>query len=155
MANSPAPTTPAYPTITLADEIRSLLADWLVRLNDPQIKGPNGLPRDDIADVEYQIQLWPRDVILYAPSTGGRPHWVAQYALSPSKRIGRGMDFMWQREPFQVAMSESLRKPGAPPPEQTEVLNSGAGGLMRLREGPAVDYLLAYYLAVYLGVIPK
>jgi hypothetical protein len=65
------------------------------------------------------------------------------------------MDFMWQREPFQVGMSESTRKPGAPPPDEMEVLNSGAGGLMRLREGPAVDYLLAYYMAVYLGVIPK
>ncbi len=47
------------------------------------------------------------------------------------------MDFMWQREPFQVGMSESIRRPGAPAPEVTEVLNSGAGGLMRLREGPA------------------
>jgi hypothetical protein len=155
MANSPAPTTPAYPTITLADEIRSLLADWLVRLNDPQIKGPNGLPRNDIADWEYQSRLWPRDVTLYAPIDGSRPRWVAQYALPISKRVGRGMDFMWQREPFQAAMSESIRKLGAPPPDITEVLNSGAGGLMRLREGPAVDYLLAYYLAVYLGVIPR
>jgi hypothetical protein len=152
MANSPAPTNTQ---ISLADEIRSLLADWLVRLNDPEIKGPNGLPRDDIADWEYQSRLWPRDVLLYAPLAGGKPHWVAQYALPPSKRIGRGMDFMWQREPFQAAMSESLRKPGAPPPDITEVLNSGAGGLMRLREGPAVDYLLAYYMAVYLGVLPK
>jgi hypothetical protein len=155
VAGSTAPTTPTFPTITLADEIRSLLADWLVRLNDPQVKGPNGLPRDDIADWQFQSGLWPRDVTLYAAIDGSRPRWVANYALPISKRIGRGMDFMWQREPFQAAMSESKRTPGAPPPDQMEVLNSGAGGLMRLREGPAVDYLLPYYLAVYLGVIPK
>ena len=152
IANSPAPTNVQ---ISLADEIRSLLAEWLVRLNDPEIKGPNGLPRDDIADWQYQSGLWPRDVTLYAPLDGSKPRWVAQYALPISKRIGRGMDFMWQREPFQVAMSESLRKSGAPPPDQTEILNSGAGGLMRLREGPAVDYLLAYYMAAYLGLVPK
>jgi hypothetical protein len=150
MANSPAPTNTQ---ISLAEEIRSLLADWLVRLSS--VKGPNGLPRDDIADWKSQSLLWPRDVILYTPFAGGKPHWIAQYALPPSKRIGRGMDFMWQREPFQVGMSESLRRAGALPPDQTEVLNSGAGGLSRLREGPAVDYLLAYYLAVYLGVISK
>lgn len=152
MANSPAPTNAG---ISLAEEIRSLLADWLVRLNDTDIKGPNGLPRNDIANWQDQSGLWPRDVTLYAPLDGSKPRWVAQYALPISKRIGRGMDFMWQREPFQAAMSESLRKPGAPPPDQTEILNSGAGGLMRLREGPAVDYLLAYYMAAYLGLVPK
>ncbi|MDF0644454.1 MAG: hypothetical protein P0111_10510 [Nitrospira sp.] len=152
MAGSPAPTNAR---MSLADEIRSLLSDWLVRLNDPQIKGPNGLPRNDIADTAFQSGLWPRDVTLYAPIDGSRPRWVANYALPVSKRIGRGMDFMWQREPFQAAMSESKRTPGALPPDETEVLASGAGGLMRLREGPGVDYLLAYYMAVYLGVIPK
>lgn len=98
-----------------------------------------------IADWEYQSRLWPRDVTLYASLDGGRPRWVVQYALPISKRIGRGMDFMWQREPFRIGMAESKHRPGADPPGQLEVLTSGAGGLMRLREGPAVDYLLAYY----------
>jgi hypothetical protein len=66
------------------------------------------------------------------------------------------MDFMWQRDPFQVGMNEKLRRPGTPlRPDETEVLESGAPGIHRLREGSAVDYLLAYYMAVYFGVIPK
>jgi len=38
--------------------------------------------------------------------------------------------------------------------EIQSLLNS-AQGSHRLREGAAVDYLLPYYLAVYLGVISK
>jgi hypothetical protein len=65
------------------------------------------------------------------------------------------MDIMWQRDPFQVGMDEKIRRPGAPAPEEKEVLESGAPSNHRLREGAAVDYLLAYYMAVYLGVIPR
>lgn len=138
--------------ISLTDEIKALLNEWLIRRS--LVLGPNGLPRNDVANWQYQSQLWPGGVSLYA-SLGGNPHWVANFALPITGRIGRGMDFMWQRDPFQVGMDEKIRRPGAPPPTETEVLASGAPGIHRLREGSAVDYLLAYYMAVYLGVVPK
>jgi hypothetical protein len=149
MAADPAPATPG---VSLANEIQSLLNEWLIRRN--RIMGPNGLPRNDVAYWEYQRDLWPRGVSLYA-ALGGKPKWISNNALPIWGRIGRGMDFMWQRDPFQVGMDEGMRRPGAPPPDQMEILRNGAQGIHRLREGAAVDYLLAYYLAVYLGVIPK
>jgi hypothetical protein len=149
MAAGPAPATPG---VSLANEIQSLLNEWLIRRN--RIMGPNGLPRNDVAYWEYQRDLWPRGVSLYA-ALGGKPKWISNNALPIWGRIGRGMDFMWQRDPFQVGMDEGMRRPGAPPPDQMEILRNGAQGIHRQREGAAVDYLLAYYLAVYLGVIPK
>jgi hypothetical protein len=149
MAAGPAPATPG---ISLANEVQSLLNEWLIRRT--RIMGPNGLPRNDVAYWEYQRDLWPRGVSLYAP-LGGKPKWISNNALPIWGRIGRGMDFMWQRDPFQVGMDENMRRLGAPPPDQMEILRNGAQGIHRLREGAAVDYLLAYYLAVYLGVIPK
>lgn len=137
---------------SLTDEIKALLNGWLIRRS--RVLGPNGLPRNDVADWQYQSRLWPRDVSLYA-SFGQNPKWIANFALPIWGRVGQGMDFMWQRHPFQVGMDEKMRRPGAPPPDQTEVLENGAPKQHRLREGAAVDYLLAYYLAVYLGVLPK
>lgn len=138
--------------ISLAEEIKALLNEWLIRRS--LVLGPNGLPRNDVADWQYQSQLWPRDVSLYA-SLGSNPKWIANFPLPIWGRIGRGMDIMWQRDPFQVGMDEKIRRPGTPAPDQKEVLENGAPGNHRLREGAAVDYLLAYYMAVYLGVIPR
>ncbi len=138
--------------INLTAEIQSLLNEWLIRRS--LVMGPNGLPRNDVAKWEYQSLLWPRDVSLYA-SLGGNPKWISNFALPLWGRVGQGMDFMWQRHPFQVGMDEKIRRPGAPPPDQMEVLQNGAPGIHRLREGSAVDYLLAYYMAVYLGLLPS
>lgn len=138
--------------INLTAEIQSLLNEWLIRRS--LVMGPNGLPRNDVARWDYQSQLWPRDVSLYA-SLGGNPKWISNFALPLWGRVGQGMDFMWQRHPFQVGMDEKIRRPGAPAPDQMEVLQNGAPGNHRLREGAAVDYLLAYYMAVYLGLLPS
>lgn len=146
-----APGSPADRSVTLGDEIRTLLNDWLARRN--LVAGPNGLPRNDVPDWRYQAALWPRDVSLYA-SPGAKPQWVANFPLPLTGRIGRGMDFLWQRHPFQVGMDEKVRRPGAPPPEQAEILRTGAPGVHPRREGPGVDYLIAYYLARYLGIVP-
>jgi hypothetical protein len=144
-------TSPGSQSISLADEIRSLLNEWLNRRS--LVMGPNGLPRNDVADWEYQSGLWPKGVSLYA-ALGGKPHWVANFALPITGRIGRGMDFVWQRDPFQVGMDEKVRRPGALPPDRKEVLATGAPGPHPRRESPGVDYLLAYYLATYLGIVP-
>jgi hypothetical protein len=140
---------PSNPSISLADEVQALLGEWLKRRD--LVRGPNGLPLNDVPDWEHQAALWPGGVAVYT-TIEGRTIYVAKHALPVWGRVGRGMDFAWQKHPFEVGMDEKKRVAGAPRPDRQEVISKGAPGLHRTREGPGVDYLLAFYLAQYLGV---
>jgi hypothetical protein len=136
------------PAIPLAGEIRTTLAEWLERRR--LVPGPNGLPRYAVADPAYQASLWPHEVARF-PSLDGTRRYVSRSALPVTARNGQGMDFAWQRHPFTVGLDES-RDP-AQPPTHAEIETEGAPGSHPRCEGPGVDYLLAYWLALYLDVL--
>jgi hypothetical protein len=146
VARSPSVSDPA---LSLQDEIRRILEEWLARRE--KVRAPSGLPRNDVPDPAFQVSLWPRHVAIYKDLQGGGGTYQATYALPVDGRIGRGMDFLWQRSPFDVGM-KSDRKRSDPPPTEAEIRAEGAG-IHKYREGPGVDYLLAYWLSVYLGVL--
>jgi hypothetical protein len=130
------------PHLSLAEEIKGTLAEWVARLD--KVKSPSGLPTDKVPNPDYLLGLWP-DVKLYTTISGGKVY-ISPFALAVDKRIGDGMGFAWERDPFRVGL-----RPG---PHNTAPTTVDAGAGDPLREGPAVDYLLAYWLAVYLGVLP-
>jgi hypothetical protein len=87
--------------------------------------------------------------------TGVSQSYQATIPLPVHGRIGDGMDFVWQRSPFGVGVHlHDSRRPFCeqtpPTPEHIMTCGSDPG-----REGPGVDYLLPYWLSVYLGVLPK
>jgi hypothetical protein len=107
----------------------------------------NGLPTDKVSDPYFLLGLWPNNAKLYTRLDGGQ-YYIAPYALAVDKRIGDGIDFAWQRDPFQLGFKV---EPHRSAPTIDEVMKAGDPN----REGLGVDYLLAYWLAVYLGVLPK
>ena len=117
-----------------------------------KVRAPSGLPLNDVPDPAYQASLWPQQVAVYKDLQGATAY-KAVFALPLSGRIGRGRDFVWQRSPFDVAVKTD-RRLSDPPPTEAEIREEGAG-VHQYREGPGVDYLLAYWLAVYLRVLPS
>jgi len=152
IAGSPTNPNAAVP---LSDEVKILLGEWLRKRDSTE--GPNGLPLNRVAEAAPQVALWPNDIGRYQAIEGTRSC-LARYPLPMYGRIGKGMDFSWQRHPFSLSVGDAACNPATPPTE-TQILQNGApaqtGDLdHRLREGPAVDFLLAYWLGAYLGVIP-
>lgn len=138
------------PSLTLRDEIVAVLAEWVDRRRG--VPGPNGLPREDMSTdaIAFQQGLVPANVRRYR-GIDGTETWQAAAAVPVDARTGTKMDFVWQRHPFNVAYpnsSGSLR-----PLQPDEVHASGAKVARRSVESPGVDYLLPYWLAVYLGVL--
>ncbi|HZG47690.1 MAG TPA: hypothetical protein VEZ41_15685 [Allosphingosinicella sp.] len=71
--------------------------------------------------------------------------WRSVSALPCDKRTGRDMDFMWQRDPFQTGISVD---------EATGKVSVDEGDFREgVLEAPGVDYLLACWMAAYLGVV--
>jgi hypothetical protein len=139
------------PGITKAQEIRTLLGQWLNRRD--AMAGPNTLPLGRVPDPAFLADLWPADVTRYRKLDLGVACY-ARYALPPDKRIGRGMEFLWQRHPFDVGMkSENCLPPprGSRTPAGTI---AQAGAPTPDREGPGVDFLLPYWAGVYTGILP-
>jgi hypothetical protein len=137
------------PQISRADEIRSLLGSWERRRQ--LVKGPNGLPRNDIANVSALLGLWPSGNFGLYTTYDFKPHCLARYALDPENRIGNGMDFMWQRSPFDTGADPSHCN-AAHPPGEGEIRHNGADPT---REGSGVDFLLPYWMSVYTGAITR
>jgi hypothetical protein len=140
------------PEISLREEIQSILAEWLERRT--RVASVSGLPLNLVAAPPYQASLWPQNVALYTSTHLSRSY-QARYALPVWGRIGRGMDFMWERSPFDVGFK--FHDPSRPectvmPPTAGQILECGSAPR---REGPGVDYLLAYWLGAYLEVLPK
>lgn len=162
VANSqPDPPAPNPMAVPLKEQIKTVLAEWLQRRQ--RVAAQDGLPMNLVAYPEFQVDLWKKnDVAVYASAgydtSGGASigqRYVSKYALPVWGRIGDGMDFAWQRNPFDVGVhfQDSARPACAvTPPTAEEIKICGSDPK---REGPGVDYLLPYWLAVYLGVLPK
>lgn len=133
--------------ITLAEEIKVVLGEWLQRRN--LVKGPNGLPLNKVADPDPQIALWPSNIARFQ-TLEGVARCLARYPLPVQGRHGVGMDFVWQRHPFSITVDAGCSSRQVPTREQ---ILAYAPAHAR-REGPAVDYLLAFWLGRYLGVLP-
>ena len=156
------------PALSFDDEIRSDLADWVTRWND--VKGANGMPRNATsqAAAAYLVQRWPNDIKVFT-NTDGNASYDITYPLPLWARTGDGMDFVWQRSPYGAGIDApgSTRRAADPTPgpgrgvsyscsntpptaKQIAVCSSDS-----VREGPGVDFLLPYWLGVYLDVLPK
>jgi len=137
------------PGISAAEEIRWILADWIARWD--KVRTSTNMPRYAIGDPQVQVDLYPNGVARFNELDGGRPL-LSVYTLPPRGRRGRDLDFMWQRHPFRAAFNQSSDSPecAQTPPTPTSVAQCGA----RNRVAPGVDYLLAYWLAAYLGIVP-
>lgn len=139
------------PQISKGQEIKSLLIDWLQR-RKPGLVGPNGLPLNKVAQPDLQLALWPRDVARYT-TLDLKPHCFARHPLDPQARLGRGMDFMWQRHPFGSGVAAATCD-DPPKPTEADIRRRGEPGVHARREGPGVDFLLPYWLSAYLGILP-
>jgi len=144
-------------SISLADEIKSILEEWLERRK--RVVVVSGLPRNILADFNFQKGLRPNNVALYHPLLGDtrKPFDLATYTLPIWGRIGYGMDFVWQRHPFSVIPADCPNIPlDLPDPsiiDSKRIIECGSD--WRRREAPGVDYLLTYWMGAYLDVLPK
>lgn len=113
--------------MTVAKEIQSELQDWIRRYE--LVKSSTGMPTGALADPSFQAGRSAADV---APFVGfdGSTQQLAVFALPQTARTGSDKDFVWQRHPFDPSGSRPNRI------------------------HPGVDYLLAYWLARYLGIVP-
>jgi hypothetical protein len=145
------------PSLTLADETKSDLNDWLTRWS--LVKNGNGMPTNTTSATAAATlaSLWPKLVGSYSNPFGGRGTF-AKLPLPVYDRIGDGMDFVWQRSPFSLGVDPrgSQRvvkgeKCSSSPPTAAQV---AACSSESQREGPGVDFLLPYWLAVYLKILP-
>jgi hypothetical protein len=164
-AARPTDPSPANPSLTIANEAKADLADWVTRWT--AVKNSAGMPMNVTPDpaANYLFShVWAKDEVglykgIITTDTIGAQSWNATYALPLWARTGDGMDFAWQRSPFGVGVAA----PGAsqnwsggscakaPPvsPDQIKACSASPK-----REGPGVDYLLPYWLGVYLKVLP-
>jgi len=136
------------PHLSLQDEVKSTLAEWLTRWE--HVKTGQNLPTSALADPQYELDRWPADVAPYT-QLDGKKIYLCKFAMPVYGRADSGMDYAWQRSPFGVAIRSNFDSAGTPTAED---LKSFIGPGPPLREGPGVDYLLAYWLAVYLTVLP-
>lgn len=136
------------PNVTLEEEVKLVLGEWVRRWT--LVKGPNGGPLHKVGDASHQLQLWPEHLGRFK-LLDGRTWCLAKYALPVDGRTGKDKDFMWQREPFRISVSEGgCTRSYRPDTEQILKLGSKASE----HESPGIDYLLAYWLAVYLRILP-
>ena len=138
------------------EEIPMLLTEWLMRRQ--QVPAPSTLPFNRVAYPNYQAGLWPARIGVYTAAsldTGVSQSYQSTIPLPVHGRIGDGMDFLWQRSPFGVGVhlhdsGRSFCQQTPPTPGNIMICGSDPA-----REGPGVDYLLPYWLSVYLGIVPK
>jgi hypothetical protein len=142
----------AFAGMTMGDQIRSTLAEYLVRRANQA--GVLGRPTNanSPAAAAFQRSLWPSRVARYV-GFDGTPVCAATAALPVWARGGMQQDFMWQKDPFTLAADENAcpRRGIGGAPSIESLTSSGSSPR---REGPGVDYLLAYWMAVHLGVLP-
>jgi hypothetical protein len=147
--------------LSLADETKSDLNDWMTRWT--LVKNPNGdgMPTNmtSATAAAALAGLWPNNVAGYSNPFGGSGTF-AKLALPVYDRPGNGMDFVWQKSPFNLGLDPpgSKRKVsgqacGTRPPTAPQLAACSTD--TPLREGPGVDFLLPYWLAVYLNVLPR
>lgn len=140
------------PQISLADEIRSLLAEWVTRRNESP--GPNHTPYLNLAEPDYVLGLWPDNIGLYT-TLDFDPKCLSRWALPPQARKGQHHDNLWEAEPFGVGITARNCNSTVRPTQAGLQRSSSSGIYPSNREAPGVDYLLPYWMAVYLGIVPK
>jgi hypothetical protein len=136
------------PDLTVSQEIQSVLGDWIARYG--ATKTSLGMPTGAVADPAAQISLYP-DKIGEFVGFDGTVRKLSRYALPITARNGRDKDFVWQRDPFDTSYRGGKQGCRREPPTPTEVASCG-GRPQRIH--PGVDYLLAYWLARYLSILP-
>jgi hypothetical protein len=178
---------PSNPTLTMQEEFSGILAEWLKRRD--AVNAGNGLPYNFVAVPAVQRDLFNSSgAALYTLETGDQKY-VARYAMPVYARKGDGLDFVWQRSPFDMAvrppknaeeaaqasqqgiswlhLSSFLLPPGevnciAILPTTCEGTNNATsaaqiydcGSDKANQEAPGVDYLLPYWMGVYLHILP-
>lgn len=140
---------------TVGAEITGTLYEWLQRRQ--LLAGPEGLPTNVVSDhaANAIIGLWPGNVRPVGTLYGGAPL-LATAALPVQNRIGNGMDFVWEHDPFSsgLALGAGQCTLNAFSAAPTPGLIKTCGSDKLQREGPGVDYLLPYWMSVYLRVLP-
>jgi hypothetical protein len=137
------------PTMTVEKEIRSILHDWIQRYD--AVKSSSGMPISAVGDPSVQAGMSPSELGQYV-AFDGTTRRLSVFALPLRGRSGRDKDFIWQRDPFDTAFRGSDANCQTIPPTAAEVARCGS---RPNRVHPGVDYLLAYWLARYVGVLPK
>lgn len=169
-ATSSSQTSPSNPHMTMQEEMKGILAEWLERRN--QVNAGNGLPFNFVGDPSYQAKVFNGGEAVLAPRLDGRPVYVSRYALPVSARIGDGLDFAWQRGAFEMAVAPPAAnprpgcaaqlpmaagglsgRPGLPGSNVTAAQIYACGSDHSNQEAPGVDYLLPYWMSAYLGLL--
>jgi hypothetical protein len=133
------------PALPLSAEILGILVEWLERRK--KVAEPDCLPTNHVPDAEYIVNLWnqhPDKVELY-PAPEGSAFYISNFARRVDHRVGGIMEFTWQNHPFDLGLAG---KPNGPLTLK-EALNSDEP----FRELSGVDYLLPFWIAVYLGIL--
>jgi len=136
------------PSMHLPEEIKGILVEWLERRD--RVKETNGLPTNDVPDPQSIVDLWndqPDQIQKYTASDGSSSY-IAKFALPVDQRVGGIMEFTWQNDPFRLGV------PGTKAPGKLTLQEAKVTAEPR-RECTGVDYLLTYWIAVYLGILPK
>jgi hypothetical protein len=147
------------PALKLSDEIKSDLNDWQTRWT--YVRNPNGdgMPTNLTSPVAATALagLWPSLVGQYSNGQGVT-RILATLPLPLYDRTGDGMDFVWQQGPFNLGVDYpstgrqvSKQDCGTRPPSAAQIAACSTSA--PLREGPGVDFLLPYWLGVYLKVL--
>lgn len=138
------PASATNPGVLIGNEVKIVLAEWIRRWT--LVKGRWG-PLNKVADPAHQLRLWPSDFARYQ-TLDGTDFCLAEYALPIDGRRGKNAHFMWEHAPFRLSIGPS-RCTRSPLPDSNQIQSQDSN-----REGPGVDFLLAYWLGVYLTVLP-
>ncbi len=165
---------PSNPNISFGDETKSDLQDWVTRWN--LVKFPNGMPTSATsqAAAAYLTALWSpipslSHMQIYTDLSGNK-NWTTTYPVPLQDRTGNGMEFVWQMPPSTGGIDSpgSTRQATTPPaigkgPGPTYICSTTpptAGQIATcstesFEEEPGVDFLLPYWLGVYLNLWPS
>jgi hypothetical protein len=143
------------PGLPLKEEIQSTLAEYVQRLG--MAKASNGMPTSAFPDPAGQLTLWPDQAQPYTQLFEANRSYIAPYCLPVYERNGSIMEFIWQNDPVTLMFS-----PDSVPPlpetgvtlQMQQIQQDIANNSDPNRECSGLDYLLPYWLAVYLGVLP-
>ncbi|MEX0675050.1 MAG: hypothetical protein WD067_09765 [Gaiellaceae bacterium] len=137
------------PSMTVDEEVRSVLSEWIQRYE--AVKSSTGMPTGALADPGFHAtQLAASEVGTFVGFEGTSRR-LATFALPLAARPGSNKDFIWQRDPFDIPYRGSVESCKAIPPTEEDARRCGS---RPNRVYPGVDYLLAYWLATYLGITP-
>ena len=148
--------------LTTGQEIQSDLGDWQTRWSYDKNQNGDEMPTNDTsAQAAQQLtSYWLTNRVAGYSNGLGESGSVVSSVVPLQYRTGDGMDFVWQKGPFGpgVDASSSKRtedgyKCGSRPPTWQQIRSCSSAHPRR--EGSGIDFLLPYWVAVYLGVLPR